>query len=90
MPENADPSGEWVDVAEAASVLGFTAETILCLVRDGSLPAMQIAGTARTARRIPRALVVEARRAVFSGETVELRDFARAWSARNAATEAVA
>lgn len=91
MPDDVTAvADEWIEVGDAATMLGFDAETIHRLVRDKSWPSIGIAGNGRTARRIPRALVIEARRAVFSGETVELRDFARTWSARNASTEAVA
>lgn len=80
---------EWVDVGEAATRLGFDAGTILRLIQEGALPAIQIAGRARTAHRLPRSLVEEARRVVFAGGQVELREFARQWASRNVA-EAVA
>jgi hypothetical protein len=86
-PASAD---EWIEVGDAASMLGYDADTILRLVRDESWPSIGIAGKRRTARRIPRALVTEARQRVFAGGQVELREFARQWSARNAAPEAVA
>ncbi len=87
ITESAD--GEWIDVGDAAARLGFDAATLLRLIEDGDMPWIGIKGRQRTARRIPRLLVEEARRVVFAGGQVELREFARQWAARNAA-EAVA
>jgi hypothetical protein len=81
---------EWVDVGVAATRLGFDAGTILRLIQEGALPAIQIAGRARTAHRLPRRLIDEAYAAVMAGGQVELREFARQWSARNAVPGAVA
>ena len=81
---------EWVDVVAASKRLGYDSATILRLIQDGDIPVLQVAGRKRTANRIPRALVDEARRLVFAGGQVELRAFARQWSARNQAPEAVA
>lgn len=78
-------SDDWVDVGYAASQLGFSDVTILRLIQDGDMPAMQVAGPKRLAHKLPRALVEEARRAVFAGAQVELREFGRQWAARNAA-----
>lgn len=82
--------GDWIGLADAALALGFDSDVILRLIRDGDMPAIQIRGKRRTAHRLPRRLVDEARRMVFTGGQVELREFARQWSARNATTEAVA
>jgi excisionase family DNA binding protein len=87
MAESAD---DWLEVADAATRLGFDADTILRLIRDGDMPVIQIAGKVRTAHRVPRRLVDDAYAAVMAGAQVELRAFARAWSARNAAETAVA
>jgi hypothetical protein len=51
------------------------------------MPAMQVRGAERTTHRLPRRLVDEAYAAVMSGGQVELREFARQWSARNAVPE---
>ena len=85
-----DSADEWMDLADAAPRLGFDAGTILRLIQDGDIPVLQVAGRKRTANRIPRALVDEARRLVFAGGQIELRAFARQWSARNQTPEAVA
>jgi hypothetical protein len=45
---------------------------------------MQVRGKQRTAHRVPRDLVEKARRVVFAGGQVELREFARQWAALNA------
>lgn len=79
---------EWMDLTDAAARLGFKPLTLLRLIRDGDFPVIQIAGRERTTHRLPRALVEEARRVVFAGGQVELREFARQWAARN--SEAVA
>lgn len=84
-----DSADEWMDVGVAATRLGFDAATLLRLIEAGDMPSIGIKGAQRTARRIPRLLVEEARRAVFAGAQVELREFARQWAARNVA-EAVA
>jgi len=81
---------DWMDLAEAAPALGFDADTILRLIHEGDMPAMQIRGKRRTSCRLPRTLVEEARQRVLAGGQVELREFARQWSARNAIPEAVA
>lgn len=85
-----DSADEWMDLADAAPRLGFDAGTILRLIQDGDMPAIQLRGQKRTAHRLPTALVNEARRRVFTGGQVELREFARQWAARNATAEAVA
>lgn len=84
--------GDWIGLAEAALALGFDSDVILRLIRDGDMPAIQIRGKQgnRTAHRLPRRLIDEARRMVFTGGQVELREFARQWSARNATAGAVA
>lgn len=82
--------GDWIGLAEAALALGFDSDVILRLIHDGDMPAIQIRGKSRTAHRLPRRLIDEARRMVFTGGQVELREFARQWSARNATAEAVA
>jgi hypothetical protein len=76
----------------ASEKTGFDEVTLRRLIDSGDLPAMQVAGAAgdRIFRKIPRRLVDEAYAAVMAGGQVELRAFARAWSQRNAATEAVA
>jgi excisionase family DNA binding protein len=81
---------DWMDLADASDALGFDSDTILRLIHDGDMPAMQIRGKRRTSCRLPRRLVDEAYAAVMSGGQVELREFARQWSARNAVPEAVA
>lgn len=86
----AESAGAWLEVADAASRLGFDADTILRLIRDGDVPAIQIAGKVRTAHRVPRCLVEEAYAAVMAGGQVELREFCRRWKARNAAPGAAA
>ncbi len=86
----AEPADEWMDLGVAAARLGFDAGTILRLIQDGDMPAIQLRGAKRTAHRLPRSLVEEARRVVFTGGQVELREFGRQWAARNAAPEAVA
>ena len=90
MPES--PVGEWVDIGYAADRTGFDEMTIRRLIDSGDFPAMQVTGASgsRTFCKIPRTLIDEARAAVFAGAVVELRAFARAWSARNAAEGAVA
>ncbi len=86
----AESADEWMDLRVAAAQLGFDAGTLLRLIQDGDMPAMQVRGQKRTAHRLPRSLVDEARQTVFAGGQVELREFARQWAARNAAPEAVA
>lgn len=90
MPES--PVEEWVDIGYAANRTGFDEMTIRRLIECGDMPAMQVTGASgsRTFCKIPRALIDEARAAVMAGAQVELRAFARAWAARNAAHEAVA
>lgn len=83
-------AGEWLDLSAAADRLGFDPDTILRLIQDGDMPAMQLRGAKRTTHRLPTALVDEARRTVFAGGQVELRDFARRWAARNRLPEEVA
>lgn len=75
---------EWIDLGVAAPRLGFDTATILRLIQDGDFPAMQVRGRKRTAHRVPRDLVEKARRVVFAGGQVELREFARQWATRNA------
>jgi hypothetical protein len=86
------PLSEWVDLGYMADKTGFDEVTLRRLIESGDLPAMQVAGAQRTFHKIPRRLVDEAYAAVMAGAQVELRAFARAWSARNAepAPEAVA
>jgi hypothetical protein len=90
MPDATAPVSDWVDIAEAAGLLGFDTDTVRRLVCDATFPTLGLAGKGRTAHRIPRALVMEARSKVFSGETVELREFARQWASRNTGQPAVA
>lgn len=85
-----DSAGEWMDLPDAAVRLGFDAGTILRLIQDGDMPAMQLRGGKRTAHRLPTALINEARQRVLAGGQVELREFARQWAARNAAPAAEA
>lgn len=82
-------SADWVDIAYASERTGFSDVLILRLIDDGDMPAMQVKARSRTAHRLPRRLVDEAYAAVMAGGQVELREFARQWSARNA-IEAVA
>jgi hypothetical protein len=86
----AESADDWLEVTHAATRLGFDADTILRLIRDGDMPVIQIAGKVRTAHRVPRRLIDEACAAVMAGGQVELRAFARQWAARNALSEAVA
>jgi hypothetical protein len=58
--------------------------TILRLIQDGDLPAIQVKGTVRTSHRLPRRLVEEAYALVMAGGQVELRGFARRWAAAQA------
>jgi len=83
-------AADWVDLSYASERTGFSAVAILRLIQDGDLPAMQVRGPERTSHRLPRRLVDEAYAAVMAGAQVELREFARQWSARNATTGAVA
>ena len=83
-------SADWVDVAYASDRTGFSDVAILRLIQDGDMPAMQVRAAKRTSHRIPRRLVDEAHAAVMAGGQVELREFARQWSARNATDAAVA
>jgi hypothetical protein len=83
-------SADWVDVAYASERTGFSDVLILRLIAEGDMPAMQVRASARTTHRLPRRLVDEAYAAVMAGGQVELREFARQWSARNATAEAVA
>jgi hypothetical protein len=78
---------DWMDLADAAARLGFDAGTILRLIQEGDIPVMQLRGARRTAHRLPTALVNEARRTVFAGGQVELREFAKQWAARNRSLE---
>ena len=78
---------EWVDLSYASERTGFSSVAILRLIQDGDMPAMQVRGAERTTHRLPRRLVDEAYAAVMSGGQVELREFARQWSARNAVPE---
>jgi hypothetical protein len=75
---------EWMDLTVAANRLGYDSATLLRLIADGDLPVMQVRGKQRTAHRVPRDLVEQARRVVFAGGQVELREFARQWAALNA------
>jgi hypothetical protein len=84
------PPGEWVDLGYMADKTGFDEVTLRRLIDSGDLPVMQVASPQRTSHKIPRRLVDEAYAAVMAGAQVELRAFSRAWSARNAAPEAVA
>lgn len=88
MQEN--PVSEWVDLGYASEKTGFDEVTLRRLIESGDLPAMQMASAQRTFHKIPRRLVDEAYAAVMAGGQVELRAFARAWSARNSAATAVA
>jgi hypothetical protein len=83
-------AADWVDVAYASRRTGFSAVAILRLIQDGDMPAMQVRSFKRTSHRLPRRLVDEAYAAVMAGGQVELREFARQWSARNATAGAVA
>jgi len=85
-----NPLTEWVDLGYASEKTGFDEVTLRRLIDSGDLPAMQVASAQRTSHKIPRRLVDEAYAAVMAGAQVELRAFARAWSARNAAAGAVA
>jgi len=80
-------NGDWIGLADAAVALGFDSDVILRLIHDGDMPAIQVRGRgkSRTAHRLPARLVADARRLVFSGGQVELREFARQWAARNTA-----
>jgi hypothetical protein len=89
MGSRASDTEDWVDIAYASDRTGFSDVLILRLIQDGDMPAMQVRSKRRTAHRVPRRLFDEAYAAVMSGAQVELREFARQWSARNAA-EAVA
>jgi hypothetical protein len=85
------PASEWVTVNDASARLGFSRELIALLIRDGDMPSMRLAGsTGRARHRIPRRLVEDVCAVVMSGGQVELRDFCRTWTARNAVSEAVA
>lgn len=81
---------EWIDLADAAPRLGFDPATLLRHLQAGGLPVMQLRGERRTAHRIPRDFVEQARRIVFEGGQVELREFARTWGARNSSPTAAA
>jgi hypothetical protein len=81
---------DWVDLTYASERTGFSSVAILRLIQDGDMPAMQVRGAERTTHRLPRRLVDEAYAAVMAGGQVELREFARQWSARNAIAGAVA
>lgn len=83
-------AADWVDLTYASERTGFSSVAILRLIQDGDMPAMQVRGSERTTHRLPRRLVDEAYAAVMAGGQVELREFARQWSARNAIPEAVA
>ena len=85
-----NPVSEWVDISYMAEKTGFDEVTLRRLIDSGDLPAMQVAGAARTSHKIPRRLVDEAYAAVMAGGQVELRAFAREWAARNATEGAVA
>lgn len=86
----AKPASEWVTVDEVAERLPFSASLISQLIRDGVMPSIRIAGAKRSSHRIPRRLVEDAYAAVMAGGQVELRDFCRSWTARNATEGAVA
>jgi hypothetical protein len=73
-----------VDIAYAAERTGFSSVLILGLIDDGDMPVMQVKRARRTTHRLPRRLVDEAHAKVMAGGKVELREFARQWSARNA------
>jgi hypothetical protein len=88
MPDSTAAVSDWVDIAEAADLLGFDSDTVRRLVADATFPTLGLAGKGRTAHRIPRALIMDVRRKVFGGQAVELREFARQWASRN--TEAPA
>src|ERR1700761_4881888 len=62
---------EWLDLADAAPRLGFDTATLLRHLQAGGLPVMQLRGEKRTAHRIPRDFVDQARRIVFGGGQVE-------------------
>jgi hypothetical protein len=76
---------EWVDLTVAANRLGFDSATLLRLIQEGDFPAIQVRGKGRkrTAHRVPADLIEKARRIVFAGGQVELREFARQWAAQN-------
>jgi hypothetical protein len=82
------PSGDWVDISYASDRLGFDSWTILRLINDGDLPAIQVKGQVRTAHKLPRGLIDEARAQVMAGGQVELRAFARRWCAQQARSSA--
>ena len=82
------PTGEWVDISYASNRLGFDSVTILRLIHDGDLPAIQVKGQARTAHRLPRRLVDEAYAEAMAGGQVELRTFARQWTSQQVAIAA--
>jgi hypothetical protein len=90
MGSPAAESEDWADIAYAAEQTGFSSVLILGLIESGDMPAMQVKASKRTAHRIPRRLVDEARDTVMAGGQVELREFARQWSARNATNRAAA
>jgi hypothetical protein len=83
-------AADWVDIAYASQQTGFSDVAILRLIQDGDMPAMQVRSRKRTTHRLPRRLVDEARAKVMAGGQVELREFARQWSARNAQLVAAA
>jgi hypothetical protein len=83
-------AADWVDVSYASKRTGFSAVAILRLIAEGDMPAMQVRARKRTTHRLPRRLVDEAHAAVMTGGQVELREFARQWSARNKISAAVA
>lgn len=84
------PVSEWVDLGYMSERTGFDEVTLRRLIESGDLPAMQVASAQRTFHKVPRRLVDEAYAAVMAGAQVELRAFARAWAARNAAQAAEA
>lgn len=91
MGSRASDTEDWVDISYASGRTGFSDVLILRLIQDGDMPAMQVRSKRRTTHRVPRRLFDEAYAKVMSGGQVELREFARQWSARNSgAAEAVA
>jgi hypothetical protein len=91
MPDSPAGDGEWADLGYMAGKTGFDAMTLRRLIEAGDLPAMQLAGSARTFSKVPRRLVDEAYAAVMhQGGRLELREFCRQWKARNSAPGEVA
>ena len=75
-------SDDWYTLPAAGKLLGFGPQALTNMALGGDLPVLELGGK-KTKRLVPAGLVRAVLALVHGGERIELRSFARAWSAAN-------